>query len=149
MFLNHVVLIGRLTADPESRFTQSGVQVARFRLAVDRPFVNQQTGQRETDFIPIVVWGKQAEICADHLSKGRLIALTGRIQVRPYVEPTTGEKRTFTEVVANTVRFLEKRDNSSNGQPKGDLTGEAGDDFSSDGFPPVDDFSFGDDEPPF
>ena len=72
--LNKAILIGRLTADPELRYTQSGTAVANFRLAVDRPFTNQ-AGEREADFIPIVVWDKQAETCANYLSKGRLVAV--------------------------------------------------------------------------
>lgn len=143
MFLNRSILIGRLTKDPETRFTQSGKQVTRFTLAVDRPFTNQETGQRETDFIPIAVWGKQAEFCANYLSKGRLVALEGRIQVRSYVDPSTGENRTFTEVVADAVRFLDKK-NGNQPEAGDELPGEAGDNF-----PPVDDFNFDDEAPPF
>ena len=81
--MNRVVLIGRLTADPELRFTQNGIAVARFTLAVDRTFANQQ-GERETDFIDIVVWRKQAENCGQYLKKGHLAAVDGRLQVRSY-----------------------------------------------------------------
>ncbi len=105
MVLNIVVLIGRLTADPEFRYTQAGNAVATFNLAVDRPFQNAQ-GESETDFIPIVVWGKSAEACANHLAKGRLCAVAGRIQVRSW-EDQQGQRRYRTEVVANNVRFLE------------------------------------------
>lgn len=103
--LNIVVLIGRLTADPELRYTQAGNAVATFNLAVDRPFQNAQ-GENETDFIPIVVWGKSAEACANHLAKGRLCAVAGRMQVRHW-DNQAGERRYKTEVVANNVRFLE------------------------------------------
>lgn len=103
--LNIVVLIGRLTADPELRYTQAGNAVATFNLAVDRPFKNAQ-GESETDFIPIVVWGKSAEACANHLAKGRLCAVAGRIQARSW-EDQQGQRRYRTEVVANNVRFLE------------------------------------------
>ena len=103
--LNIVVLIGRLTADPELRYTQAGNAVATFNLAVDRPFQNAQ-GESETDFIPIVVWGKSAEACANHLAKGRLCAVAGRIQVRSW-EDQQGQRRYRAEVVANNVRFLE------------------------------------------
>ena len=103
--LNIVVLIGRLTADPELRYTQAGNAVATFNLAVDRPFQNAQ-GESETDFIPIVVWGKSAEACANHLAKGRLCAVAGRMQVRSW-EDQQGQRRYRTEVVANNVRFLE------------------------------------------
>ncbi len=103
--LNIVVLIGRLTADPELRYTQAGNAVATFNLAVDRPFKNAQ-GESETDFIPIVVWGKSAEACANYLAKGRLCAVAGRIQVRSW-EDQQGQRRYRAEVVANNVRFLE------------------------------------------
>jgi single-strand DNA-binding protein len=103
--LNKVILIGRLTRDPELRYTANGVAVATFTLAVDRPFVNQQ-GQREADFIRIVVWQKLAEICANNLGKGRLVAVEGRLQVRSYDTPE-GQKRQVSEVVAENVRFLD------------------------------------------
>lgn len=104
--LNQVVLIGRLTRDPELRYTAgSGVPVATFTLAVDRPFANQQ-GERETDFINIVTWRKLAENCANHLKKGRLVAVTGRLQIRSY-DDSQGIRRKASEVVADNVRFLE------------------------------------------
>lgn len=104
--LNRVILIGRLTRDPELRILPSGVPVASFTLAVDRPFLNQQ-GERETDFIDIVVWRKQAETVSNHLSKGRLVAVEGRLQVRSY-ETAEGQKRKVSEVVADSVRFLDR-----------------------------------------
>jgi single-strand DNA-binding protein len=113
--LNIVVLIGRLTADPELRYTQAGNAVATFNLAVDRPFQSAQ-GESETDFIPIVVWGKSAEACANYLAKGRLCAVAGRIQVRSW-EDQQGQRRYRTEVVANNVRFLEWGDRAQ-GQEK-------------------------------
>lgn len=103
--LNRVILIGRLTRDPELRYTPSGVAVAQFTLAVDRPFANQQ-GERETDFITIVTWRQLAETCANYLRKGRLAAVEGRIQVRNY-ENNEGRRVYVTEVVADNVRFLE------------------------------------------
>lgn len=104
--LNRVILIGRLTKDPELRYTPSGVAVAQFTLAVDRPFTNQ-SGEREADFIPIVVWRQQAENCANYLRKGRLVAVEGRIQVRNY-DNNEGRRVYVTEVVADNVRFLER-----------------------------------------
>ena len=83
MSLNQAVLIGRLTKDPELRYTPSGVAVAQFTLAVDRPFTNQN-GEREADFIPIVVWKAVAENVANYVKKGHQVAVTGRIQVRNY-----------------------------------------------------------------
>ncbi|MBX5475916.1 MAG: single-stranded DNA-binding protein [Clostridia bacterium] len=104
--LNHVVLIGRLVRDPELRYTPNGVAVGTFTLAVDRPYSNQQ-GEREADFIDIVVWRQLAETCANHLSKGRLVAVAGRLQIRSY-ETQDGQKRRAAEVVANEVRFLDR-----------------------------------------
>jgi single-strand DNA-binding protein len=103
--LNRVILIGRLTADPELRYTQNGTAVTNFRLAVERGYTNQ-SGQREVDFIPIVVWDKQAETCANYLNKGRLVAVDGRLQVRSY-DAQDGSRRWVTEVVAQDVRFLD------------------------------------------
>lgn len=103
--LNRVILIGRLTRDPELRYTPSGVAVTQFTLAVDRQFSNQQ-GEREADFINIVTWRQLAETCANYLRKGRLTAVEGRIQTRNY-ENNEGRKVYVTEVVADNVRFLE------------------------------------------
>ncbi|MED0672325.1 single-stranded DNA-binding protein [Aneurinibacillus aneurinilyticus] len=102
--LNRVILIGRLTKDPELRYTQSGTAVATFTLAVDRRVTNQQ-GERETDFISVVVWSKQAELCAQYLNKGRQTAVEGRLQVRNY-ENNEGRRVYVTEVVAENVQFL-------------------------------------------
>lgn len=101
--LNRVVLIGRLTRDPELRYTPAnGVAVATFTLAVNRRFKQQQ----EADFIPIVVWQQQAENCAKYLGKGSLVAVEGRLQIRSY-EDREGQRRTVAEVVADSVQFLE------------------------------------------
>ncbi len=105
--LNRIILIGRLVKDPELRYTPNGVPVATFRLAVDRPFTSSQTGQRETDFVDIVTWRKLAETCAQHLSKGRLVCIEGRLQVRSY-ETQDGQKRRAYEVVADNVQFLDR-----------------------------------------
>ena len=109
--LNRVILIGRLTRDPELKYTPSGTAVASFTLAVDR-FRNNAQGERETDFIPIVVWQKQAENCANYLGKGSLAAVEGRINVRSY-EDKEGKKRWVTEVVAEAVKFLSGNDSAS------------------------------------
>ena len=108
--LNRVILIGRLTQDPELRYTDSGTAVASFTLAVDRMRTNQ-SGERETDFINIVVWQKQAELCAQYLHKGRLAAVDGRLQIRSY-ENREGQKVRVAEVVAQSVRFLDRSDSS-------------------------------------
>ena len=104
--LNRVVLIGRLAVDPRLSYTQNGVAVTTFRIAVDRPFTNQQ-GERETDFFPIVTWRKLAETCAHNLSKGRLVAVEGRLQTRSYTAQD-GSTRWVTEVVAENVQFLDR-----------------------------------------
>jgi len=103
--LNRAILIGRLTADPEIRYTPQGVAVTTFRVAVDRPFTNQQ-GERETDFFPIVTWRKLAEVCANNLNKGRLVAVEGRLQNRSYIAQD-GSTRWVTEIVADNIRFLD------------------------------------------
>lgn len=103
--LNRVVLIGRLTRDPELRYTASGIAVTTFTLAVDRPYTNQQ-GEREADFINIVTWRNLAEHCANYLKKGLLTAVEGRLQTR-YYENNEGKRIYVTEVVADNVRFLE------------------------------------------
>jgi single-strand DNA-binding protein len=128
--LNRVVLIGRLTRDPELKYTPNGVAVASFTLAVDRNWANAQ-GERETDFIPIVVWQKQAENCANYLSKGSLAAVDGRLQVRSY-DGKDGQRRWVTEVIAENVRFLDKK---GEGKPAGpsSLGSEIG--FSDDDIP--------------
>jgi single-strand DNA-binding protein len=112
--LNRIVLIGRLTRDPELRYVPSGHPVASFTLAVDRPFANQQ-GERETDFIDVVAWRKLAEQVSQHLSKGRLVAVEGRLQIRSY-ETQDGQKRKVAEVVADGVRFLDRK---ATGTPAG------------------------------
>ncbi len=103
---NRIILIGRLTRDPELRYVPSGAPVASFTLAVDRPFRDQQ-GNRETDFIDIVAWRKLAEQVSQYMSKGRMVAVEGRLQIRSY-ETQDGQKRKVSEVVADGVRFLDR-----------------------------------------
>jgi len=129
--LNQVVLIGRLTHDPELRYTAgSGVPVATFTLAVDRPFTNQQ-GEREADFIKIVTWRKQAENCANYLKKGSQCAVSGRLQIRSF-DDSQGVRRKVAEVVANDVRFLD-RPRSSEETNLGDAPGEDAEDIDISG----------------
>lgn len=97
--LNRIVLIGRLTKDPELKYTPSGKAVCTFTLAVDRRF------EKTTDFINIVVWNKMGETCANYMSKGKLAAVDGELHIRSY-ETKDGRKATATEVVADQVRFL-------------------------------------------
>ncbi|MBT9172445.1 MAG: Single-stranded DNA-binding protein A [Syntrophomonadaceae bacterium] len=106
--LNRVTLIGRLTRDPELRYTPAGgVAVTTFTLAVNRRF-RAEGKQREADFIPVVVWQKDAENCARYLVKGSLVAVEGRLQLRSY-EDREGQKRNVAEVVAEHVQFLDTR----------------------------------------
>lgn len=105
--MNKVILMGRLTRDPEVRYTQTGKVVCQFTLAVDRPFANQE-GQREADFIAIVVWGKIAELCGNSLTKGQRALVDGRLQIRSY-DAKDGTKRWVTEVIANSVEFIERK----------------------------------------
>ena len=111
--INRVVLVGRLTKDPEFRTTQSGIDVATFTLAVNRNFTNAQ-GEREADFINIIVFRKQAHTVNNYLSKGKLAGVDGRIQSRSY-ENQEGRRIFVTEVVADSVQFLEPK-NSNDGQ---------------------------------
>lgn len=108
--LNKVILIGRLTRDPELRYTPNGISVATFTIAVDRNYTNQE-GQRETDFIPIVAWRGLADTCGKYLTKGRLVAVSGRLQIRSY-EGQDGQRRYIAEVVADEVQFLERAGSS-------------------------------------
>ncbi len=103
--MNRVELIGRLTRDPELKTTASGTATTTFSIAVDRNFVNQQTGQREADFINCVAWRKQAENIARYCTKGTQVAVEGRIQVRNY-DAQDGTKRYVTEVICDNVTFL-------------------------------------------
>lgn len=103
---NRVILIGRLTRDPELKYTQGGSPVARFSLAVDRGRKNQQ-GEKETDFIRCSTWNKQAELVANYLQKGRLVAVEGSLRIDD-VEQQDGQRRQYVEVVCNAVRFLDK-----------------------------------------
>ena len=111
--INRVTLVGRLTKDPEFRTTQKGIDVATFTLAVNRNFTNAQ-GEREADFINIIVFRRQAENVNNYLSKGKLAGVDGRIQSRSY-ENQEGRRIFVTEVVADSVQFLEPK-NSNGGQ---------------------------------
>ena len=154
--LNRIILIGRLTRDPELRYTPAGVAVTQFTLAVDRNFTGQN-GEREADFIPVVTWRQLAETCANYLRKGRLTAVEGRIQIRNY-ENNEGKRVYVTEVIADNVRFLESAQtrsgnstegNSSQNSPTGSDRNNGSnnnkDPFSGDGKP----IDISDDDLPF
>ena len=139
--MNNVVLIGRLTRDPELRYIpNTGTPVSTFSLAVDKQVSREKKqemeskGQPTADFINIVVWGRQAENCANYLAKGRLTAVQGRIQSRTY-DAKDGTRRYVTEVVAEKVQFLEWGDDDNRSK-----SSNSNDDFPDiDGFEPVDD----------
>lgn len=142
--MNRVVLVGRLTKDPELRYTPNGVPTATFTLAVNRSFSNAQ-GERESDFINIVVWRKPAENAANFLKKGSLCGVDGRIQTRNY-EGQDGRKVYVTEVVAESVQFLEPKGNSEKQQtkPQQKKTGMEDDPFAGNG-----QINISDDDMPF
>jgi single-strand DNA-binding protein len=133
--MNKVVLIGRLTKDPELKFTSgSNIPVTSFTLAVDRNFTNA-SGQREADFISIVCWRKTAELVANNLTKGKLIGLSGSIQVRKY-QAQDGSTKYSTEVIADEIKFLEKKEGTSGYTPQNNQTST---DHSNDYLPVGDD----------
>ncbi|WP_042165577.1 single-stranded DNA-binding protein [Paenibacillus gorillae] len=129
--LNRTILIGRLTADPNLRYTPAGVATTSFTLAVDRPFTSGD-GNREADFIPVVTWRQLAEACANYLAKGRLCAVEGRIQTRNY-QNGEGKRVYVTEVIADNVRFLER--SRSEGGQSSESSGNSRDPFTDDGRP--------------
>ncbi|MBC1499366.1 single-stranded DNA-binding protein [Listeria weihenstephanensis] len=118
--MNRVVLVGRLTKDPELRYTPAGVAVATFTLAVNRNFTNQ-AGEREADFINCVIWRKPAENVANYLKKGSMAGVDGKVQTRNY-EGQDGKRIYVTEILAESVQFLEPRNanNQSNTAKQGD-----------------------------
>ena len=113
--LNHITLMGRLTRDPELRYTQSQIPVASFSLAVDRDYGGRDGGERQTDFIDIVAWRQTAEFVSKYFTKGRMAVVSGRLQIRNWTDKE-GNKRRSAEVVADNVYFGDsKRDGGSGG----------------------------------
>lgn len=106
--LNHIVIMGRLGRDPELRYTQSGIPVATFTLAVDRDFKDKNTGERATDWIDVVAWRSTGEFVSRYFSKGRMVVVEGRLQTRDWTDKE-GNKRRSAEVVANSVFFADSR----------------------------------------
>lgn len=114
--MNRTILVGRLVRDPELRYTgNNGVAVANFTIAVNRPFTDKNTGERQADFINCVVWRKPAENLANYMKKGSQIGIDGRIQTRSY-EGQDGKTVYVTEVVADSVQFLESKGQSNQQQ---------------------------------
>ncbi|MBR1718485.1 MAG: single-stranded DNA-binding protein [Bacilli bacterium] len=118
--MNRVMLIGRLTAKPELRYTNANVPFARFTIAVNRQF-NNQDGNREADFINIIAWRKQAEVICNYFDKGNQIAIEGRIQTGSY-DDKDGNKRYTTDVVLDQFHFIESRAQRENGVSNNNVT---------------------------
>lgn len=113
--LNRIILMGRLTRDPELRRTQNGTAVTSFSIAVDRDFKNKDTGEKSTDFIDIVAWRQSAEFVCDYFSKGRMAVVEGRLQIRDWTDKD-GNKRRSAEVLADNIYFGDsKRDGDAVG----------------------------------
>lgn len=129
--MNTITLLGRLTKNPEARYTSTGKAVTLFTLAVNRPYTNSD-GQREADFINCQAWGKTAEVIGNHVSKGDRLLAEGRLQIRSYTDKE-GVKRYATEVVVNRVEFIEqKKDVKTEASPMDDFGSV---DFEQDSIP--------------
>ncbi len=116
--LNHIVIMGRLTRDPELRRTGTGTAVASFSVAVDRDFGNRESGERETDFIDCVAWRQTGEFVSKYFTKGSMIVVSGRLQIRSWTDKD-GNKRRSAEVVADNVYFGESKRSSEGGNAYG------------------------------
>ena len=124
--LNKIILMGRLTRDPELRHTQTGTAVASFSLAVDRDFKDKATGDRTTDFIDVVAWRQTGEFVSRYFTKGRMAVVEGRLQIRDWTDKD-GNKRRSAEVVADNVYFGDsKRDADSAGPSRGGYSAPSG-----------------------
>lgn len=121
--LNHIVLMGRLTRDPELRRTGSGIAVASFTIAVDRDFSGKDGGEKETDFIDIVAWRGTAEFVSRYFAKGRMAIVSGRLQIRNWTDKD-GNKRRNAEVVADHVYFGDSKKEASSGDSYGSSYGQ-------------------------
>ena len=128
--LNKIIIMGRLTINPELRRTGSGTAVTSFSLACDRDF-KSQSGEKETDFIEVVAWKNTAEFVSKYFSKGRMAVVEGRLQIRDWTDKA-GNKRTTAEVVAENVYFADSKRSESNDNQKENfnaLSGRVSDDF--------------------
>lgn len=125
--LNRIIMMGRLTRDPELRRTQNGTAVTSFSIAVDRDFKNKDTGEKSTDFIDIVAWRQSAEFVCDYFSKGRMAVVEGRLQIRDWTDKD-GNKRRSAEVLADNIYFGDsKRDGDAvGGSYTGGQTAQSG-----------------------
>lgn len=125
--MNTITLLGRLTKDVEVRYSDTGKVVANFTLAVNRPFADKD-GQREADFIPIVLWNKTAEVAGNNVHKGDRLAVVGRIQVRNYTDKN-GAKRYVTEVVGDKIEFIEPKHKNADTANMGEFGAEVTEDI--------------------
>jgi len=112
--LNHITIMGRMTRDPELRRTNNGVAVASFTVAVDRDFSSKDSTEKETDFIDCVAWRQTGEFVSKHLPKGRMIVVSGRLQIRSWTDKDGGKRRTA-EIVADNVYFGDSKKEASTG----------------------------------
>lgn len=144
--LNHIIIMGRLTRDPELRRTGSGIAVASFSVAVDRDWPNKDTGEKETDFINCVAWRQTGEFVSKYFTKGSMIVVDGRLQIRGWTDKD-GSKHKTAEIVANNVYFGEgKKDKTS---PTAGTNSGYSYSFDSKGMPYIDDCFDYDEQLPF
>lgn len=135
--LNHITIMGRLTRDPELRRTGSGIAVASFTVAVDRDYSDKQSGEKETDFIECVAWRQTGEFVSKYFTKGRMIVVDGRLQIRGWTDKD-GNKRRTAEIVADSVYFGDSKKESSGGDSYGNSYGG----YNAPGYPaPGSDFA--------
>lgn len=128
--LNHIVIMGRMVRDPELRRTQSGISVCSFTLACDRDFKSKDGGEKETDFIDCVAWRSTAEFVSKYFTKGRMMAVEGRLQLRDWVDKEKNKRRSA-EIQVDGAYFAD----SKKEQEPPEVTHGAGDGFPSGGFP--------------
>ena len=116
--LNHIVIMGRLTRDPELRYTSSNIPVASFTVAVDRDYGKTETGEKQTDFINVTAWRQTGEFVSKYFSKGSMVVVSGRLQIRDYTD-REGNKRTAAEIVAENCYFGESKRRDDGDAPRG------------------------------
>ena len=144
--LNHIVIMGRLTRDPELRRTGSGIAVTSFTVAVDRDFGGREGGEKETDFIDCVAWRQTGEFVSKYFAKGRMAVVSGRLQIRNWTDKE-GNKRRSAEVVADNVYFGDSKRDGDNGGSFGGNTYAAPAEYSAPASNPASDFTMlGDDD---
>ena len=143
--LNHIIIMGRLTRDPELRRTGSGIAVASFTLAVDRDFGGRDGGERETDFIDCVAWRQTGEFVSKYFTKGRMAVVSGRLQIRNWTDKD-GNKRRTAEVVADNVYFGDSRRDGDTGSTYSAPAAPALGGYSAPASSPASDFAMLDDD---